>query len=562
MGCWLSLYLNARPKDPEKKLPRQLGDALKGMLVARGIPLSQIEITNRELTGAVPRAGNDPVEVADALGYVLYCDAELKVKLAPKLPKGQMVGQFTKDELATYQPGDAGPLSANRVVVKGELVNIKLTKDSEGTVVKDRVSTGWRTTTTSSKVRGKKHISSEVVLEPPSEISRFSASYEKTTDPNALIFRFSTPLEEPAIKSQETTVTTTRDNKGYIVKRERLVKGCAAKGLSSFYSAWAGASMPKPDASTLEPEATTTPSEGGGGNREYTEYGVGGGSTSVANNGSTTFAGGGSTVAQPITLLKPSGMFGVVTLLDELEVWEYKANKVTYTREQKVPLGAIIPEIGNPLFGYQEPSEESSPRYHDPLPLNLAEREVIKWVKDEPGRWESFRTLSQAIGIRNAQEPRDAMGAVQFPDERASKIERSVVAIEVATQLKVATSSQQFSEPPGPSPIEEMQEVEIYTPYEETIEVSGSDLLDRTLEITPSPFCASLEGVRKVAQYAALELRGQANTLKVGLPLSVLPYDLPPNSVIELGGIKYLVVAVSATVGSAEAILNLDLWEL
>lgn len=562
MGCWLSLYLTARPKYPEKKLPRQLGDALKGMLVARGIPLGQIEITNRELTGAVPRAGNDPVEVADALGYVLYCDANLKVKLTPKLPKGQMVGQFTKDELATYQPGDAGPLSANRVVVKGELVDIKLTKDSDGTVVKDRVSTGWRTTTTSSKVRGKKHITSEVVLEPPSEISRFSASYEKTTDPNALIFRFSTPLEEPAIKSQETTVTTTRDSKGYIVKRERLVKGCAAKGLSSFYSAWAGASMPKPDASTLEPEATTTPLEGGGGNREYAEVGVGGGSTSVANNGSTTFAGGGSSRAIPITLLKPSGMFGEVTLLDEVEEWEYKANKVTYTREQKVPLGAIIPEIGNPLFGYQEPSEESSPRYHDPLPLNLAEREVIKWAKDELGRWESFRTLSQAIGIRNAQEPRDAMGSVQFPDERASKIERSVVAIEVATQLKVATSSQQFSEPPGPSPIEEMQEVEIYTPFEETIDVSGSDLLDRTLEITPSPFCASLEGVRKVAQYAALELRGQANTLKVGLPLSVLPYDLPPNSVIELGGIKYLVVAVSATVGSAEAILNLDLWEL
>lgn len=562
LGCWLAIYLNARPTDPEKKLPRQLDEALKGMLVARGIPLEYIDIRNSLQLGAIPRVGSDPVEAADALGYILYCDADLKVRIAPKVPLDEILGQFDMAELATFQPGDGGTLSANRIAVKGEIVKVRNIRDQDGSVVRERVSAGWRTTTTSSQIRGRRHTTTEIVLEPPSEISRFSATYEKSNDPDVLVFRFSTPVEESAIKSQQITTTTTRDNNGYIVKREKLIIGCAAKGLSSFYSAWAGASVPKPAPSTIEPPAEPTPLNQGP--REYTIYGAGGENATTVGNGpqSTSLTGNQSTVAVPITLLRPTGMFDETTLLTEIETWDYGDNRVTYLREQMLPVGAIIPEAGNPMFGYQEPSDKSMPIYHDPLPLQLAERETIQWVKDDIGRWESRRTLSQVIGIRNAQEPRDAMNAVQWDAARASTMDRSVVAINVALQFKVAATSQQFSDPPGASPIEEMQEVETYTPYSEVVELEGTDLLDRTLEINPSPFCGTLEDVRKIAQYAALELRGQANSVIIGLPLSILPYDIPPNSAIELEGKPYLVSKVSANIGSAESVLSLDLWEL
>lgn len=559
LGCWLAIYLNASPKDPEAKLPRTLKDALQGMLVARGIPLSSIDISSTLQLGAIPRVGNDPVEIADALGFILYCDAQLKVKLAPKLPNAQMVGQFTKAELASYEPGEDGPLSANRIIIKGELVQVRRIKDSsEPTITRERVATGWRTTTRTSKVVGREHTATEVVMEPPSEISRFSATYEKSTDPNVLIFRFSTPLEESAMLSQTTNVVTSRDLKGYIVKRVRTINGCAAKGLSGFYSAWAGASIPKPAPETIEPPATPTPL----GNREYTVFGVGGDSTSTSSGGSSSFSGGGAVVAIPITLLKPTGMFEQAELLRETEAWVFKKDQVTYTREQWLPLGAIIPEVGNPVFGYQEPSDKSQPVYYDPLPMNLAEREVVVWQKDDLGRWEANRTLSQAIGIRNAQEPRDAMAAVQFTALAANTVNRAGVAVCVATQLKVSQTSIQASEPPTASPIEELQEVETYTPYNETLELTDTDLLNRSLEINPSPFCGSLDQVRKIAQYTAIELRGQANTTVIGLPLSGLTYDIPPNSVIELEGKKHLVASVTASVSSSEAKLTLDLWKL
>ena len=560
MGCWLAIFLNASPAEPERKLSRQLGEAIKGMLVPRGIPLSAIAIDETENTGAIPMVGSDPVEVAASLGYILYCDAELKVRLAPKVPEGVMVGTFMLAELATYQPGEDGPLSANRVVAKGDLVRIQNVKGLEGSRVRERVATGWRTTITSSEVRGRQFIEREVILEPPSEISRFSASFEKTTDPNALISRFTKPFEESAIKSQETVTTTTRDKKGYIVRREKIITGCAAKGISSFFSAWAGASLPKPDQSAVEPEAPPTPLKDP---KEYTIFGVGGDQiNSSSSNVPSVFAD--KPKSQTMTLLKPSGMFGVIPLLRETETWDYGKNLVTYDRIQQIPLGAILPEIGNPLVGYQEPTEQSPPVYRDPTPLCPAEHETIKWVKDDLNRWESRRTLSQAIGVRNAQEPRDAMESVQFEEDSPERYrtDRSNVAIAVATQMKVSSSSQQYSSPPGASPIEEMQEVETFTPYSVVIELNGNDLLNRTIEINPSTFCANLEGVRKVAEYAALELRGQANTTRMGLPLTGLPFDIPPNSVIELAGKKYLTVNLTSRTDSAQGVLEMDLWEL
>lgn len=560
MGCWLSVYLSASPAEPEKKLSRQLGEALKGILVARGIPLNAITIDATESVGAIPMVGSDPVEIANALGYILYCDSELKVRLAPRVPEGLLVGKFTLAELASYQPGEDGPLSANRVAAKGDLVKIETVKGHEGSRVRERVATGWRTIITSSEVRGRQYVEREVVLEPPSEISRFSASFEETTDPDALIARFTQPNEESAIKSQETVTTTTRDRKGYIVRRDKVITGCAAKGISSFFSAWAGASMPKPDQSAVEPEAPPTPLQSP---REYSIFGVSGDQVnSSASTAPSAFAD--KPTSQTMTLLKPSGMFAIIPLLIEVETWDFGKDFVTYQRVQQIPLGAILPEIGNPLAGYQEPTEQSPPVYRDPTTLCPSERETIKWVKDDLGRWESRRTLSQAIGVRNAQEPRDAMGAVQFKEDAPERyrVDRSNVAIAVATQMKVSTSSQQYSSPPGPSPIEEMQEVETFTPYSVTIELNGNDLLNRSVEISPSPFCVNLEGVRKVAEYAALELRGQANTTRMGLPLTGLPFDIPPNSVIELGGKKYLAVNLTSRTDSAQGVLEMDLWEL
>lgn len=560
MGCWLSVYLSASPAEPEKKLSRQLGGVLQGMLVARGIPLSAIVIESTENTGAIPRVGDDPVEVAAALGYLLYCDAELKVRLAPKIPQGVMVGQFTLAELASYQPGEDGPLSANRVVAKGDLVTVRTAQGQEGTRVRERVTTGWRTVITSSQVKGRQYIERELVLEPPSEISRFSATYEKTTNPNALIAMFTEPLEEPAMRSQETVTTTTRDRDGYIVQRDKVIRGCAAKGISSFYSAWAGASVPKPDQTAVEPDSPPSNLEGP---REYNIVGVGGDQINSSQSGGAE-GFGDFPASQPMTLLRPSGMFGEIPLLIETETWDYSRNLVTYERNQQLPLGAILPELGNPLGGYQEPTEQSPPVYRDPTTLFPSEHETIKWVKDDLGRWESRRTLSQAIGVRNAQEPRDAMGAVQYGEDAPERyrLDRSNVAVVVATQLKVSSTSLQYSSPPGPSPIEEMQEIETFTPYSVMIELNGNDLLNRTIEISPSPFCANLEGVRKVAEYAALELRGQANTTRMGIPLTALAFDIPPNSVIELAGKKYLAVSMTSRIDSAQGVLEMDLWEL
>lgn len=560
MGCWLAVYLTARPDNPEGVAPRQLSQALVAMLTARGIPASEIEVVGGGTLGAVARQGSDPVEVADALGYVLYCDANLKVRITPKIPISESVGSFDLDELASYTPGDDSTLPANRIVASGELVRVIKVTDRNGSTYKERVPTGWRTTTKRTTVRGRRVIETETILEPPSEISRFSAAYEKTTDPNALIVAFSEPLQESAIKSQETTIVTTRDSKGYIIKRERKIVGCAAKGLSSFYSAWAGASLPKPAQSTIEPPVETPITQGP---REYTIFGAGGDSNTVANTGaSSAFSGGGEVTAVPMTLLRPSGMFEVVTLLEETEEWDYKSDEVKYTREQYIPLGAIMPEVGNPIFGYQDPSEQSTPIYHDPLPLTLAEKETIIWEKDSVGRWEMKRNLSQAKGVSNAQEPRDAMSAIQFTSDQASTTDRSWVALSVASQLKTSQTTIEYSDPPGASPVEEMMEAETYTPYLETVEISGEDLLNRTIEVQPSAFCPNIESIRQLVKYEAIALRGMANTIKIGLPLSILPYDIPPNSIIELEGKQYLTVRVSASVNSAESILYLDLWAL
>lgn len=572
-GCYLAVYLQAAPSDPSKQLKATLGDCLSNILKDRGIPNSALSVaTGKSVAlGAIPTLGDNPVDLANYCGYSLYSDSMGRVRLTPLLKPEKLIGDFEDTELvADPDNGTRNPLSANRVVVQGVLSKV----DKASTEYKVETSTavrgGTRTVVKEFEVGRGKTIETETIKEPRSQISTFSSNYEgNKSDPEKLLNAFNQQQKSKSIVSQVTTVTTEVDRKtNLLTRREKVVKGVAAKGLSQFFAAWAGAELPVPP---VEPETATT-------EVEFTEV-----SSSSPEGGYDFDPPAESSVGTALTLAKPTGLFNEITIEYELEEWNWDLDdelepitnpntksvtfsknrgKVEYSRVKYLPIGAILPEMGNPVFGYQTPTAgQSRPRYRDGSKLTVAEKEVVIYTQEESGEWVAERRLEQAIGIRNAQEPLDAMRSVQFIDPIAQATrDRGSVAINVATQLTLGINERIRSSPPAPVVIDNTLEYTKTRPYKFVIELSDEDLLDRSIQISPSPFVPSIPAIVDYAKYQALVTKGEAKTLVLQLALEGLDFDIPPNSLLRYSGNTYLVNQVKVNIRSGYGVITLTCY--
>jgi hypothetical protein len=573
-GCLLSTYLDAVPDEPDVQVSEYLPLALSKILQARGIPPDKIQVNIPVNLGSKPTYGSDPVEIANACGYHLYSKKSGEISLSPMAAPDTSIGSFALEDLAnTPDTGSNRPLTANRVISTGILTKVK-EKDLEYKLTsKTPVRGGYRTTTREYKVRRDTIIETETVKEPKSQISSFSANYESNkSSPGKLLNSFYYTSRTPDIESSKTVVTTKVDRDGNIVKRSSITTGVAAKGLSAFYSAWASAEVPPPPDPAEETEDTSgvplfNPQTGAslGGDYNY--------------NPATTLDSSESA----LTIRKPSGLFETVDLEIIEESWDwdigdtqktltnpnstfvkFKSQKgsVYYTRVKYLPIGAILPEAGNPLFGFQTPTTESRPNYRDPKPLVIAEKETISYQLDEAGEWYADRLLEQAVGVRNAQEPLDAMKSVQFPagDLNSYATDRTNVALNVATQLTPAVPEYIQASPPGKPSVDDKVSYDLTRDYRFEISLADSDILDRSIQISPSSFSPNIKAIVDYSKYQAMSIKGQNMEIQVDLPLSGLTFDIPTGSVVELESKKYIIQKTKATVSLSSGILSLTLW--
>ena len=248
VGCYLSTYLDAVPSNPEKQASEYLPKGLTDILHAKGIPLEKISITPAINLGSTPTYGSDPLELANACGFLLYSDNEGIVKLSSMSSPEDSVGTFTLEELANNPNiGVSRTLTASKVISIGELTKVKK-KDAEYKIESiTEVRGGNRTVTKEYKVNRSSIVESETIKEPKSQISTFSDNYSSNpSNPNSVIVKFQSTRKSPIVESQKTTVTTTVNRDGYMVRRISVTTGLAAKGLAGFYAAWAAAEIPTP----------------------------------------------------------------------------------------------------------------------------------------------------------------------------------------------------------------------------------------------------------------------------------------------------------------------------
>lgn len=574
-GCYLSTYLDAVPDDPEKQVSEYLRNGLRAILESRGIPPDKIAVPYMIKLGSTPTYGSDPVEIANACGYHLYSDKNNVVRLSHMTQPESNVGVFSLSELSrTPSTGLTRPLTANRIISTGVLTKVK-EKDVKYTLVsKTAVRGGIREVTKEYEVERDKIIETETIVEPRSQVSSFSSNYESyQSSPNILFNSFYYTPRSKYIRSSKTIVTTRVDRDGNIKSRETIVTGVAAKGLSGFYSAWASAEVPPPPDPTevREGDESDIPlfdSEAGaseGGDYNY--------NSDIPSESSEN----------ALTIIRPWGMFETVVLERIEESWDwdvednldtmtnphvlsarFKSTKgtVEYSKVRYLPIGAILPECGNPLFGYQEPTQESHPIYRSPRPLKVAEKENIIYQLDETGQWYADRVLEQAIGLRNAQQPIDAMRSVQFPEGSFNSwaVDRSNVALNVATQLTLAVSEPLQAAPPSKPSLDDKKKYDLTRNYRFELTFSDADLLDRSIQVSPSSFSPSIPAITAYSRYQAMAIKGESMAITIEVPLSGLTFDIPTGSLITIDSVTYSIQQIKATVGPQSGILSLTLW--
>lgn len=580
-GCYLATYLDAVPDNPEQQVSEYLPKGLRAILEGRGIPSDKILITPVINLGSTPTYGSDPVELANACGYHLYSDKNNVIRLSHMAKPEFYVGAFSLSELSrTPITGSTRPLTANRVISTGVLTEVK-EKDLEYRVVsKTAVRGGFRTITREYKVERDTIIETETTREPKSQISSFSSNYEYASgDPNSLLSSFYYTTRTPTIESSKTIVTTKVDRDGNIISRDTITTGVASKGLSAFYSAWGSAEVPPPPDPTEEEEEDEeeippfSPETGEPLESDY-NYAP-----------ATPIESEEDEEDSPLVIRRPSGTFQIADLEVIKETWAWDVrddqdtitspnpppirvkkrttkSKVSYARVRYLPIGAILPECGDPFFGYQEPTEESSPTYRDPKPLVLAEKEAILYQQDEAGQWHADRVLEQVVGLRNAQEPIDAMRSVQYPEGNKNRwaTDRSNVALNVATQLTLAVSEPLQSAPPGKPNVADKEQFELSRDYRFELTLSDEDLLDRSIQVTPSSFSPNRSAIVAYSQYQAMSIKGESMAITIEVPLSGLTFDIPTGSLITIDSETYTIQQVKATVGPQSGILSLTLW--
>lgn len=590
-GCYLSTYLDAAPNKPEKQASEYLPKGLTDILHAKGIPLHKINISQPINLGSTPTYGTDPVELANACGFLLYSDNEGVIRLSPMSDPEESVGNFTLQELANNPKiGISRPLTASKIISIGELTKVKK-KDQEYKIESiTEVRGGLRTVTKEYKINRSSILESETIKEPKSQISTFSNNYSTNlSSPNTLLFRFQSTKKSPIVESQKTIVTTIVDRNGYIVKRNSTTTGMAAKGLAGFYASWAAAEIPEPaeeaaaqDATNIDTSDLFTPTYV----NTSTNFIQLPPNSSYVTGENYNFSSSAPLQTDPnaLTLLRPGrSMFNTVQLEVIEENWEwdlsdgqdtitsinasrvnFKSNrgKVKYSRVKFLPLGTILPECGDPLFGYQEPTIESRPVYRDPTNLILAEKEVIIYTLDETGQWYADRVLEQATGIRNAQEPIDAMNAVQYPPNNinAYATDRTFVAINVASQLTLAISERTQSAPPSKPSLQDEIQYDLTRNYRFEIQIDDNALLERTIQVSPSNYSPNIKAIIAYSQYQAMAIKGQSMAISVELPLADLNFDIPPGSIIFIDNKKYSIQQIKISINVKSALLQFTLW--
>lgn len=591
VGCYLSTYLDAVPSNPEKQASEYLPKGLTDILHAKGIPLDKISITPAINLGSTPTYGSDPVELANACGFLLYSDNEGIVKLSPMSSPEESVGTFTLEELANNPNiGVSRPLTASKVISIGELTKVKK-KDAEYTIESiTEVRGGNRTVTKEYKVNRSSIVESETIKEPKSQISTFSSNYSSNLDnPNTVMIKFQSTSKSRIVESQKTTVTTTVDRDGYMVRRISVTTGLAAKGLAGFYAAWAAAEIPEPPEEEEEEEEEVDPNI-----PLFTPTYLNTRTNFITIPPNSSFVTGEDynfsssaplqTDPNALTLLRPGpSQFDTVTLEIIEENWEWDLGKdqdtitninalgvnfkstrgeVKYSRVKFLPLGAILPECGDPLFGYQEPTSFSRPVYRDPKNLILAEKEVILYTLDEAGQWYADRVLEQAIGVRNAQHPIDAMNAIQYPPDNinAYATDRTFVAINVASQLTLAISERIQSAPPSKPSLQDEIQYDLTRNYRFEIDIEDNALLERTIQVSPSSFSPNIKAIIAYSQYQAMAIKGQSMAITVEMPLADLNFDIPSGSIIVIDNKKYSIQQIKVSVNVQSALLQFTLW--
>ena len=603
-GCYLSTYLDAVPDDPEKQVSEYLRNGLRAILESRGIPPDKIAIPNMIKLGSTPTYGSDPEEIANACGYHLYSDKNNVVRLSHMTQPESNVGVFSLSELShTPRTGLNRPLTANKIISTGVLTEVK-EKDVEYKIVsKSAVRGGYRTVTKEYKVSRYEITETETIVEPKSQVSSFSSNYESYQSyPNSLLNSFYYTSRTKNIESSKTIINTRVDQDGNIKSRETIVTGVAAKGLSDFYSAWASAEVPPPpDPTAVEEEDNSgippfSPQTGAalGGDYNYNPnvIDISGLNVKQITNiiKKILLDSRFSDDDEPddpsdnaLTIIRPSGMFKTVVLEVIKESWDWDVEdnqntvtwphassvrfkstrgKVEYSRVRYLPIGTILPECGDPLFGYQEPTQESYPIYRSPEPLKIAEKETIIYQLDETGQWYADRVLEQAIGLRNAQQPIDAMRSVQYPagSFNAWATDWTNVALNVATQLTLAESETSQTAPPSKPSLDDKEKYELSRDYRFDFTLSDDDLLDRSIQVTPSSFSPDIPAIAAYSRYQAMAIKGESMALTIEVPLSGLTFDIPTGSLITIDSVTYSIQQIKATVGLQSGILSLTLW--
>lgn len=570
VGCYLAVYLQANPSEPSKPLSNSLGSAINAILKDRGVPPGNISVANSVKLGSVPTLGDNPVDMAQAAGYRLYSDSDSRVRLTPLMKPTVNIGTLDPQELSqTPEPGSTNPLSANTVVVEGQIAQVK-DADVEYTVTsKTAVRGGFRETEKRYRVGNRKTIETETIKEPRSQVSTFSHNFESSSDPNDLLSKFSRTRKSGSVESQKTVVTTEVDRDNYLKRRTKVVEGLAARGLSQFFAAWASAEIPPPTSN--EPETIEVSAR---------DFAIAANAISQGNFDYSSIPD--YTDPGALTIAKPRNMFRKIDLEFEEETWDWdlggtqtvitnpntsrvsfakNRGQCKYERTRYLPVGAILPEMGNPVFGYQVVvAGNSTPRYRDGAQMVVAEKEVILYTQEESGDWIADRTLEQATGIRNAQEPIDAMRSVKLPPGDQGKVDRSNVAINVATQLTLAVNERLRSSPPGKLEISDTKQYTQVRDYKFSINIGSEDLLNRSVQISPSPFAPDISAIADAAKFQALVTRGEANQISLQLPLQGLTFDIPPNSVATYDGVKYVVNSLSASITSGQGVITLRLY--
>lgn len=580
LGCWLAVFREGTASEPDKVAGTEAGLAIEAILEALGVPKARLKVSLSTTLGNPVTMSDSPESIAEACGYKLYSDENGDIRVTPLTKTLTNIGSFDKSEIINSSLGTRNPLSAQRLVCSGVLSKVAEGDAEWESETETTVRGGKRTIKKEFKIKKRKTIETEVVTEPSSQVSSFASNYEQGGDSGKLLSRFYATQAGRTIVSLETEIVTEYDKDGYLESRKTTVQGVKAKTLSNFFAAWASAEAPKPpdnpdegiyDENGVEYEYVKI-YESGSSSNGYTVYGY------VPVEVSPFGGGDGD---QAMTLRKPSGMFQKMILETIEETWEYdipkERNTVTsldsekvsfgtkpgtckYERVRMLPIGAILPEMGNPYFGYQTVSYLSKPIYRSPDRLTVAEKEVIHYTQDEAGEWSAERILEQAVGIRNSQEPIDAMKSVQFEGVQAKTVNRAHVALNVATQVTLAAQSRTQTSPPGKTELSEDKPYTMTRDYKFELEIDSDSVLDRAVGVTAPPYCPNTGAIVDLLEYRAMEVVGQSKAINLELPLRDLNFDIPPRSRLTYEGDIYFVNSLTAKSDFKKATLTLQCY--